>query len=177
MKKLMFMLAAVVMAAAAQAAFVDWQFGKDTSYNGWTVYAFDAANQATILGALAAYDAAAQSTIDGLLLASKDVSKGNAKQSGTDVGSATSLMLLAVNGAFEDGKAFAYDTYDISSYTYTPPDPTPGYGTLASFSKSGTVVAAGGGTPTPDPGDGPEPTSGLLLLVGAGVLGLRRKRA
>ncbi len=27
------------------------------------------------------------------------------------------------------------------------------------------------------PADGPEPTSGLLLLVGAGILGLRRKRA
>ncbi len=31
--------------------------------------------------------------------------------------------------------------------------------------------ASGGGA------DGPEPTSGLLLLVGAGILGLRRKRA
>ena len=175
MKKLMFMLAAVAMAAAANAAFVDWQFGKDTTLNGYTVYAFDAANQATILGALAAYDADAQSTIDGLVLSSAEVKKGVAKGAGTDVGSATSLLLLAVNGTFADGVAYKYDTYDISGSTYTPPDPTPGYGTLASLSQSGTVVANGGsGT---GGGDGPEPTSGLLLLVGAGILGLRRKRA
>ena len=40
---------------------------------------------------------------------------------------------------------------------------------------SWTVAASGGGGG--EGGDGPEPTSGLLLLVGAGILGLRRKRA
>ena len=173
MKKIMFMLAAVAMATAANAAYVNWQYGKDTSLNGWTVYAFDAANQATVLGALAAYDAAAQTTIDGLVLGSAEVKKGNAKGDGIDVGSATSLMLLAVNGAFADGVTYKYDTYDISSYTYEPPASAPGYGTLSSFGNTGTVAAAGGG----GGGGTPEPTSGLLLLVGAGILGLRRKRA
>ncbi len=173
MKKLMFILAAVATAVVANAASVDWQFGKDTSLNGWTVYAFDGANQATILGALAAYDATAQQTIDNLVLGSKEVSKGNAKMSGCDVGSATTLMLLAVNGAFADGVEFKYDTYDISASLYTPPNPTPGYGTLSSFSNSGTVVAAGGGG---GGGDIPEPTSGLLLLVGGAMLALRRKQ-
>jgi len=173
MRKLMFMLAAVAMAAVTQAATVNWQFGKDTSLNGWTVYAFDAANQTTVLAALAAYDATAQQTIDGLVLSSAEVKKGNAKSDGVDVGSATSLMLLAVNGAFADGVTYKYDTYDISGYTYEPPASAPGYGTLSSFTKSGTVAAAGGG----GGGGTPEPTSGLLLLVGAGILGLRRKRA
>ena len=173
MKKIMFMLAAVVMAAAANASYVDWKFGKDTSLNGYTVYAFDAANQSTVLAALAAYDATAQSTIEGLALGSAVVKKGNAYQDSVDVGSATSLMLLAVNGAFADGVAYKYDTYDISGSTYTPPETSPGYGTLSSLTKSGTVVAAGGS----DPGGAPEPTSGLLLLVGAGILGLRWKRA
>jgi len=176
MKRILFVLAAVAMAAVANAAYVDWQFGKDTSLNGWTVYAFDAANQATVLGALAAYDAAAQTTIDGLVLSSAEVKKGNAKSDGVDVGSATSLMLLAVNGAFADGVTYKYDTYDISGSTYTPPESTPGYGVLAAFGNNGTVVAKGGGGGGGG-GDGPEPTSGLLLLVGAGILGLRRKRA
>ena len=174
MRKLMFMLAAVAMAAVAQAATVNWQFGKDTSLNGWTVYAFDAANQTTVLAALAAYDATAQQTIDGLVLSSAEVKKGNAKSDGVDVGSATSLMLLAVNGAFADGVTYKYDTYDISGYTYEPPASAPGYGTLSSFTKSGTVAANGGGGG--GGGDIPEPTSGLLLLVGGAMLALRRKQ-
>lgn len=171
MKKLMFILAAVVMATAANAAYVDWKFGKDTSYNGYTVYAFDAANQATVLGALAAYDAAAQKTINGLILASAEVKKGNANAQGTDVGSATSLLLVGVNGAFGDGVAFQYGTLDISADVYTPPTPPPTEpATLAAFSNSGTVTPAG-----PGPGV-PEPTSGLLLLMGGAMLALRRKQ-
>ena len=174
MKKIMFMLAVAAMAATANAAYVDWKFGKDTSLNGYTVYAFDAANQATVLGALAAYDATAQQTINNLILGSAEVKKGNANGPGTDVGSATSLLLLAVNGAFADGVAFQYGTLDISSDVYTPPTPPPANPTtLASFSGSGTVVAAGGGG---GGGDIPEPTSGLLLLVGGAMLALRRKQ-
>ena len=176
MKKLMMLLAAVCVVSMVQGAAVDWQFGKDTAYNGYTVYAFDNANSATILSALAAYDADAQTTIDGLVLSSEVVKKGNAKSTGTDVGSATSLLLLAVNGAFADGVSFAYDTLDITGQTYGAGEPSPGtYATLSSFGNNGTVVAKGGGGS--GGGDGPEPTSGILLLVGAGILGLRRKRA
>ncbi len=176
MKKLMFMLVAVAMATVTNAAFVDWKFGKDTSLNGYTVYAFDAANQATVLAALAAYDATAQETIDGLVLSSAQVKKGNANSPGTDVGSATSLLLLAINGAFADGATYQYGTLDISGDTYTPPTPPPDNPTtLASFSNSGTVVAKGGGGGGDTPGI-PEPTSGLLLLVGGAMLALRRKQ-
>ena len=175
MKTLMFMLVAVAMATVTNAAYVDWKFGKDTTLNGYTVYAFDAANQSTVLAALAAYDATAQETIDGLVLSSAEVKKGNANSPGTDVGSATSLLLLAVNGAFADGVAYKYDTLDISGDVYTPPTPPPDNPTtLAAFGNSGTVVAKGGGGGT-DPTI-PEPTSGLLLLVGGAMLALRRKQ-
>ena len=166
-------LAAVCAVGIANGAYVNWQFGKDTTYNGYTVYAFDSASSATVLAALAAYDADAQTTIDGLVLSSKPVSKGNAKSEGVDVGSSTSLMLLAINGAFEVGKTFNYDTLDISGSTYGATDPAPGYAVLASFGNSGTIVAKGGGG---GGGDIPEPTSGLLLLVGGAMLALRRKR-
>ena len=176
MKKLVFMLATVAMAAAANAAYVDWKFGKDTSLNGYTVYAFDAAKQSTVLAALAAYDATAQQTIDGLVLSSAEVKKGNANGQGTDVGSATSLLLLAVNGAFADGVTYKYDTLDISGDVYTPPTPPPDNpATLAAFTKSGTVAAAGGGGGGTTPGI-PEPTSALLLLMGGAMLALRRKQ-
>ncbi len=47
------------------------------------------------------------------------------------------------------------------------------FGNMASATQNSSNWGGGSGG-----GDGaPEPTSGLLLLVGAGILGLRRKRA
>ena len=174
MKKLMLLLAAVCVAGIVQGAYVNWKFGTDTSKNGYTVYAFDSANQATVLAALAAYDSDAQTTINNLVLSSATVKKGNANSSSVDVGSATSLMLLAINGDFAADKAFTYDTLDISSSVYTPPAAPPSSpATLSAFGNSGTVVAKGGGG---GGGDVPEPTSGLLLLMGGALLALRRKQ-
>ena len=168
-------LAAFCVVGIVQGAYVNWTYGKDTTKNGWTVYSFDSANQATVLAALAAYDDTAQTTIDNLVLGSKEVTKGNAKATGVDVGDATSLMLLAINGAFADGATFEYDTLDITGYTYGGADPAPSTTpTLAAFTNSGSVVAKGGGGG--GGGDIPEPTSGLLLLVGGAMLALRRKQ-
>ena len=166
MKKLMILLVAVCAVGMAKGAFVDWTFGKDTAYNGYTVYAFDSANQATVLAALGAFDADAKTTVEGLVLSSKAVSKGNAKSTGVNVGDTTSLMLLAINGDFEVGKTYEYDTLDITGFTYGGADPAPTtQPTLSSFGHSGTIVGV------------PEPTSGLLMLVGLGALALRRRKA
>lgn len=55
--------------------------------------------------------------------------------------------------------------------TSTPPNYT------AAIDGTGIGTAANMATPVTSGGGAPEPTSGLLLLVGAGLLGLRRKRA
>ena len=166
MKKLMILLIAVCAVGMVKGATVNWTFGKDTNYNGYMVYAFDSASQSTVLAALAAFDADAKTTVEGLVLGSAEVKKGNAKGTETEVGSATSLMLLAINGDFEVGKAFEYGTLDIAGSTYEPPNPAPATTpTLSSFSGSGTIVGV------------PEPTSGLLILVGLGALALRRRKA
>jgi len=176
MKKLIMLLAAVCAVGIAQGSYVDWKFGKDTSYNGYTVYAFDSADQATVLAALSAFDSDALTTINSKVLSSKTVSKGNATSTGVDVGDSTSLMLLAINGAFEVGKDYKYDTLNISGSTYGATDPSPDTpATLSSFGNSGTIVAAGGGGGGGG-GGAPEPTSGLLLLVGGAMLALRRKQ-
>ena len=90
-----------------------------------------------------------------------------------DVGSETSLYMVVLNDALAAGTTYIADTMDISSLTYAPPATAPGTLTAqnANFTGGGTIVAAGGGS-----GGTPEPTSGLLLLVGAGILGLRRKQ-
>ena len=177
MKKLIMLLAAVCAVGMVKGAYVNWQYGSDTTLNGYTVYAFDSANQATVLAALGAFDADALDTINGLVLSSAAVKKGVAKGAGTDVGDATSLMLLAINGAFAVDQAFKYDTLDISAYTYGAADPAPGNAVLSSFGNAGTIVAKGGGGGGGGTGDIPEPTSGLLLLVGGAMLALRRRRS
>lgn len=178
MKKLMILLAVVCSIGMAQAAYVDWQFGKDTSYNGYTVYAFDSANSATVLAALSAFDADALSTINGLVLSSADVKKGNAKVDGLEIESTTSLMLLAINGAFEADKAYSYGTLDLTGMLYSGTDTSPGYAVLDKFSNSGTIIAKAQEPVTPPVTPAiPEPTSGLLMLVGLGALALRRRCA
>ena len=81
-------------------------------------------------------------------------------------GTSVSFLILT-DGTTADSTFYYAANVDASPYLYTPPAGASEslYVDYASFT-SGTV-----GTGVP------EPTSGLLLLVGAGMLALRRKRA
>ncbi len=176
MKKIMMLIATVCAIGIVQAASVDWtiDLGK-TNYGGKQYYVFAGSAKADAIALLGAYTSDTADDLSDLALASGTLNTkaGKASGAGLDVGSETSLYMVVLNGALGAGTTYIADTMDISTLTYTPPDSSPGTFTAqnSNFTGGGTIVAGGGGG-----GDIPEPTSGLLLLVGAGMLALRRKQ-
>ena len=166
MKKLMFMLAAIVCAVAAQAATFKWNTGplsvpggEDalTSENGtWlaTLQLFTDAEMNTPVSGASGLTASTPSATGGLGNTVTGLTEGN-----------TYYGIVTVTG-----------TYQGQNYTISVTDPV-----SIKFKTSGTTqlnfstaIANAGGWPA---GEGaPEPTSGLLLLVGGAMLALRRKQ-
>ena len=191
MKKLFVATVAIALAVATQAASVDWT----VAANSWTlsdgskpakntvVYLIDggqwSAIQAAIDGGKTSF-----TTADAGIIAIGQTSNTKGTVSG---GTATSSSLVA--GTSYD---FAYMVFDTaagqfyasstkSMAAYDPTDPVYNEINKVDFDANNFVTTGlSGGWSSPggsSGGDGPEPTSGLLLLVGAGILGLRRKRA
>ena len=198
MKKIMFGLVAAIATVAAQAAYIDWQYegkgtadwgsSKDTAANGYTAYLLTAANWDSIKD-----DVKDQSTIAGKALDSSTLIYEKSDKSGNkyytthadgstgagvrqkEASSGNYYVILANS----DGYSVVIDNAAVTAYT----DPTAsgtgqtanlvaqGQSTASVVSGAKTYGGSGGGTT-----DAPEPTSGLLLLVGAGMLALRRKQ-
>lgn len=178
MKKIMIAVAAMAMAVAANAASVNWQVSASTAQVGYTVYLM-AGDVTSSWESLADIQAAA---ID-----SGAVAKISARAAGVS-GTATDAALTktgnfyyiivntdasqyAVSGAYA-GSKYAYDM------TATPPESAPA--DIPQFNSANATFSDWAKTDdpiTPPSGDVPEPTSGLLLLVGAAALALKRKVA
>ena len=173
MKKMIMLLVAIASAFYVNAASMSWSLnlGKD-GYANKTYYVIDGAKQADVLALLGAVDDSTASSLNSMAFTSGTLSsKKGAATIDTNVGSATTAMLLVLDGELAAGQTYKYETVDISAGLYTPPATAPATPpSLTALANSGTMVKAGGG------GDVPEPTSGLLLLVGGAMLALRRKQ-
>lgn len=182
MKKLIVVLAAVALAAVAQAASVTWNVtniykgnttDKALTTDGYMVYLI---NDATYSQATAAAALAAGTLTKDLISSKATVSSGltaDGKVSKTaDLGSLADGSYTFYNVIVGGDNAVVGDTVKATIVSVgTPSLGSYNAKTLTQNSASWQSVTGGGGG-----GDIPEPTSGLLLLVGAGMLALRRKQ-
>ena len=197
MKKLIVGLFAVCAAVAAQAAYVDWQYEgtnakNDTSWgtsktdaaNGYTAYLLTAANWDSIKTTAAGQsDIAAKATDSSTLIfeqTKKSVSYYTTHADGSTLAGERQATVANKNDNYyiilanSDGFAIVANNVAITGYD----DASTGGGQTPGLAKTGMSNATAiTGAMQSYPGGAPEPTSGILLLVGAGILGLRRKRA
>ena len=197
MKKLLFMIAAVVAVATAQAAYVDWQYAitdaKTTSggtdwTSGYTAYLLTASDWATV----SAKDSFGNSEIAAAALDSSGFfaagsTKSAAKYSTGAAGSAGIRQVEADSGNYyviltsATGYDVVVNNVSVSAYAdgsgagtgLTPNVTIDPNNAVSASGLSFTTFPSGGGS---DPSI-PEPTSGLLLALGGAMLALRRRRA
>ena len=185
MKKLIVVLATVALAAVAQAASVSWTVtnifkgnttDKAQTTDGYMVYLISDATYsqtdaaaALAAGTLTASDIASKATTSSGLTAAGKLSKD------VDLGALADGTYTFYNVIVGDGNAVVGSTVN-ATITSVGDSQIQSFNakTLTQNSSSWKSVTGGGGG---GGGGTPEPTSGLLLLVGAGILGLRRKRA
>ena len=177
MKKIMFtLLATCAICVTAQASAVDWQFttrSTSTAAVGGTAY--------LILGAAGTY-----ATVDDVIAASVDnasmVANGSKLVTNPqtwdtatgEVGSTASFSIVLVDSG---ATGYYVAATGLTGTYYDPTDALTQKPTAISQTVSTAITASSMTSFSGGSGGGvPEPTSGLLLLVGAGMLALRRKQ-
>ena len=171
MRKLIVMMVAAA-AMAANAASFDWEYWTDSSEVGYSVYVMLGD---TVQTSWASIDAIAEASVGrGTVIneAGAQYASGGATGAAIATGSDLKAYFILVNG---DTYSTLKESVTIaSSLIYGEQDPSPGaYDELDnSFAFNDFVAFSGGGGDS----DVPEPTSGVLMLVGAAMVALKRKQ-
>jgi len=162
MKKIFILMGVVISLGFAQAASVDWKITGSSSDVGQSIY---------LLTSLASsYESAEQLTSSALGMGSIAKNGRSYYFSGTLAGDSFDSTSLkdAYLVIIQDNK-YTYLQVDMSNYVY---DPNNQESSKGFFTKAYSDIAAGTSYQFV-----PEPTSGLLMLLGAAGLALRRKRS
>ena len=168
MKKIMFTLAVVVMAVAAQASNVKWGL-----MSGQTLSDISSGTAYLIMGSIpdtsewSKKESFAASDLGGEVYRSGSFADGTYLSANESITSPVGTYNVFMAVISSDGESVALSTAKQLKIAAAA---TPS--TLTWSASNFTTYTAGGG------GEGgvPEPTSGLLLLVGGAMLALRRKQ-
>jgi hypothetical protein len=196
MKKIMIMAVAAIMAVSANAAMVDWTVARQAwgaeggaafeGASGGTIYAFLADDSTAVQAILSATTVGDTLDFSSIAVSEKTTTNSRGAASGMlqgdsiAAGSEYGIFFVALNA--DSTKYLVSNTmtgkaYDASSAATSVPAAWAAdaivTGTWADFKakEEEEPVVPGPG------GNVPEPTSGLLMLIGAAGLALRRKNA
>lgn len=174
MKKIMIAALAMAVAVVANAASVDWAVTGSSAQNGYSVYLMSG----DVVSSWESADA-----VKAAAIASGTIEKISSRSYGA-AGTATNDALTKSSNFYyiivnADASQYAVSgAYAGADYVYdasaTPPETPPSLDPTFAAKDATFSDWAKADTPTTDV---PEPTSGLLLLVGAASLALRRRRA
>lgn len=173
MRKLIMAVAVVAFATTLQAAQCMWGLEKDSAktYGGLTAYVIDGSDFATVVALLTTGGESVATDFNSYVINSVGLnSRGAGNSVAEDMTGTTLAWFIFAGDSIADGST--YDTtgaIDVSAYTFTPPQSSPGEFTFTvdSFTTKGAPIG----------NVIPEPTSGLLVLIGIAGLALKRKRA
>ena len=165
------MMLVAVAAMAANAATFDWEYWTDSSEAGYMVYVMLGDTVQTSWASVSDIATASIGSGEVKNIYGDYIATGSGISASLAKGTDASVYYVLVTGdKFSSSEVFTLD----GGLIYGELDSSPGafdeIDNEATFSAFQSV--GGGDTPV----DSPEPTSGVLMLVGAGVLALRRKQ-